>query len=283
MTELSGSPAIGQMQARWASGVVLALLAPVVAAMAAAGRAGSVSVLLAVGVYSGIALLVLRGYGALAASSPFGAANFITLVRAGFAALLCGLAGEALATGGGLAAERPEAAGFWGWMLPLGGALALILDGLDGWIARRMRQESAFGARFDMEVDALFILALATVTLTTGRAGAWILLAGLLRYAFLAVGWIWPALAAPLPPSLRRKAACVLMGIALVGALIPMLPAAGAGILAGAGVLAIVWSFAVDTLWLLRQRDGAVVDKYVTCEEHGRMANRFNGVGHVEE
>ena len=33
---------------------------------------------------------------------------------------------------------------------------------------------------------------------------------GLMRYAFVAAGWRWPALARPLPPSLRRKAVCVL-------------------------------------------------------------------------
>ena len=39
--------------------------------------------------------------------------------------------------------------------------LLLALDGLDGWAARRQGLVSAFGARFDMEVDALLILALA--------------------------------------------------------------------------------------------------------------------------
>ena len=45
------------------------------------------------------------------------------------------------------------------------------------------------------------------------------------------------------------------IGIALVVALVPAVPAAAAGVLAGAGVLALVYSFAMDTVWLLRQRN----------------------------
>ena len=37
-------------------------------------------------------------------------------------------------------------------------SVALILDGVDGKVARRTRNASAFGARFDMEVDAFLIL-----------------------------------------------------------------------------------------------------------------------------
>jgi hypothetical protein len=35
---------------------------------------------------------------------------------------------------------------------------------------------------------------------------------------------------------------------------VPAVPAAAAGVLAGAGVLAVVYSFVVDTVWLLRRR-----------------------------
>jgi phosphatidylglycerophosphate synthase len=37
----------------------------------------------------------------------------------------------------------------------------LALDGLDGWLARRFGLASAYGARFDMEVDGFLILVLA--------------------------------------------------------------------------------------------------------------------------
>ena len=39
-------------------------------------------------------------------------------------------------------------------------SVALALDGVDGWVARRTRTVSALGARFDMEVDAFLVLML---------------------------------------------------------------------------------------------------------------------------
>ena len=49
---------------------------------------------------------------------------------------------------------------------------ALILDAVDGWLARRTRTATELGARFDMEVDAFLILALSVfVSRAAGRAG----------------------------------------------------------------------------------------------------------------
>ena len=87
---------------------------------------------------------------------------------------------------------------------------ATALDGVDGWLARRSGMSSAFGARFDMEVDALLILALSVLAWHHGKAGAWVLLSGLLRYVFLAAGWTWPRMQRPLPASRRRQAVCVI-------------------------------------------------------------------------
>jgi phosphatidylglycerophosphate synthase len=222
--------------------------------IAGEGRAGTTAAVASAGVYATVAVLVLQAIAAPGAPSRFGSANLVTLLRAGIAALVTGQALEALATGTGLLAGPGEIGDLWAWAVPVGAALALILDGIDGWLARRGRIASAFGARFDMEADALLVLGLSLAVLASGRAGRWILLAGALRYAFVAAGALWPALAAPLPPSFRRKAFCVAIGIALVVALVPGVPAAAAGVLAGAGVLALVYSFAVDTVWLLRRR-----------------------------
>ena len=238
-------------------GVVAAVAALAVASLAKVGHAGIVSALGTAGVGAVVAALVLRALAAPGAPGQFGLANRVTLVRAGIAVLLCGLGTEGLLTGEGLAARPADGRDIWTWLLPLGALGALVLDGIDGWLARRLRLESALGARFDMEVDALLILALSLLVLAAGRAGAWVLAAGLLRYGFVAAGWAWPALAAPLPPSFRRKAVCVFLGVALAAALVPVVPAASAGILAGAGVLAILGSFAVDTIWLLLRRPRA--------------------------
>jgi phosphatidylglycerophosphate synthase len=66
------------------------------------------------------------------------------------------------------------------------GAILLALDGVDGWIARRNGLSGEFGALFDMESDAFFMLLLCLMLygLPDGF-GAWILLPGLLRYLFV--------------------------------------------------------------------------------------------------
>ena len=229
-------------------------------AIAGAGRAGIAAAVASAGIYATIAALVLQAIAAPDAPSRFGSANVVTLLRAAIAAFVTGLALETLATGSGLLATPGEVGDLWGWAVPAGALLALMLDGLDGWLARRWQMASTFGARFDMEADGLLVLGLSLAVLASGRAGPWVLVAGGLRYLFVAIGALWPALRAPLPPSFRRKAVCVAIGIALVIALVPAMPGGVAGILVGAGVLALVYSFAADTVWLLRRAPTALTN-----------------------
>ena len=58
------------------------------------------------------------------------------------------------------------------------------------------------GSRFDMETDAALILVLAIFVWRNGKAGPWVLLSGLLRYIFVAAGWMWPWMARRWPPTL---------------------------------------------------------------------------------
>ncbi len=244
---------IARAEAGHAIGLVGALAALALLAIGIAGHAGTAAAIATAGIYATIAVLVLQAATAAGAPSRFGSANTVTLLRAGIAALVTGLALEALGTGRGLLALPGEIGDLWAWAVPAGAVVALILDGIDGWLARHRRIASAFGARFDMEADALLILGLSLASFAAGRAGIWVLTAGALRYVFLLSARLWPALAMPLPPSFRRKAVCVAIGVALVLGLVPAVSAATAGVLAGAGVLAVAYSFAVDTLWLIRQ------------------------------
>src|SRR5438876_11587847 len=89
----------------------------------------------------------------LAGHHPFprlGAANRITLMRAGVA---CLIASRVLDPAPLDSTER--------WVLVVLAGAALLLDGADGWAARRQGLASAFGARFDMETDAFAIAVLA--------------------------------------------------------------------------------------------------------------------------
>jgi phosphatidylglycerophosphate synthase len=131
-------------------------------------------------------------------------------------------------------------------------ATVVMLDGADGWLARRSGIASDFGARFDMEIDALLIMALAILAWQHGKAGSWVLLSGLLRYAFVAAGWLAPWLAAPLPPSRRRQAVCVVQIAGLFVAVSPMVTPPPSAIVAAAALLALAGSFLVDIVWLWR-------------------------------
>ena len=68
--------------------------------------------------------------------------------------------------------------------------VALVLDAVDGWVARRTGTVSALGARFDMEVDAFLILVLSVYV--AHSTGAWVLAIGAARYTFGAAGWLLP-------------------------------------------------------------------------------------------
>jgi phosphatidylglycerophosphate synthase len=133
--------------------------------------------------------------------------------------------------------------------------LALLLDGIDGAVARRWGRVTAFGARFDMELDALLIMVLAVLVWQTEKTGAWVLLIGLMRYAFVVAGWYWRWLEGTLPPSRRRQALCVVQSVALLIALAPLVSPAVAVTVALGALALLVYSFAVDVLWLFRRRE----------------------------
>jgi phosphatidylglycerophosphate synthase len=129
-------------------------------------------------------------------------------------------------------------------------AVALILDGVDGKVARRTGTSTALGARFDMEVDAFLILVLSVYVAT--QLGPWVLLIGGMRYAFVAAARVLPWLNAPLPPSFARKTVAALQGICLLLAGAQLLPYAvnlGIALLALGSLL---WSFGRDVRWLYR-------------------------------
>ncbi len=131
-------------------------------------------------------------------------------------------------------------------------AVALVLDGIDGQVARRTGTASPFGARFDMEVDAFLILVLSV--LVAESLGGWVLLIGAIRYAFVLAGRALPWLTAPLPHSRARKAVAALQGIALTVVAAGVLPRAGAVAAVATALAALLWSFGRDVRLLHRAR-----------------------------
>ena len=169
----------------------------------------------------------------------------MTLTRASLTALLWGVIAELLF--GNVLVLDPQMR----WLLVLTATVALLSDGVDGWAARRSGMASDFGAHFDMEADALFLLVLSMLVYATGDVGAWVMASGALRYAFVLSGYWWPQLAMPLPPLWRRKAICVLQFTVLIVALAPIVPAAAAQMLCLGGLALLGYSFAADLIWLV--------------------------------
>ncbi|HJZ73965.1 MAG TPA: CDP-alcohol phosphatidyltransferase family protein [Vicinamibacterales bacterium] len=215
-----------------------------VVSLAAAARTGlPLSDLYAVKAPAAFALAMLVALGFLHEHHPFarfGPANQVTTARALGVALIVGLVGELRAPV--LAATAAAAS-----------VVVTMLDGVDGWLARRHRIASAYGARFDMEVDALLILTLSILAWRFEKAGVWVIASGAMRYAFVAAGAGWTWLRAPLPPSRRRQAVCVIQVAALTLALVPVIVPPVSTAIAAAALAALVSSFLIDILWLWRR------------------------------
>lgn len=175
----------------------------------------------------------------------FGPANRVTLARATLVGGVTALVADSFG-------HRAPVAALVGLAV-----LALLLDAVDGQVARRTGTATALGARFDMEVDAFLILVLCVYVAVP--LGPWVLAIGAMRYLFVAASWVLPWLRAPLPPSTARKAVAALQGVVLVAAgagIAPRGPAQGAVALA---LALLVWSFGRDVGWLWRTRERAAV------------------------
>jgi phosphatidylglycerophosphate synthase len=189
------------------------------------------------------AIIMLVAIGFLPRHHPFtrlGPANQITTLRAMLVALVAALYGEPRFPIVAVSAAATS-------------LLVTALDGVDGWLARRHRMASNFGAHFDMEIDALLILVLAILVTQFEKAGPWVILSGLLRYIFVAAGKYWPRLRAPLAPSRRRQTICVVQILALTVAMLPTIQPPLSTSIAAAALVALAYSFLIDTLWLLNR------------------------------
>lgn len=140
------------------------------------------------------------------------------------------------------------------WVLVAIAAIALVLDGADGWLARWQGFSSNFGARFDMEVDSALALTLALHGVISAGVGPHILLLGLPRYVFAVAQFAYPWLGGALPPRFSRKVVCVLQLSVLIIVLVPIVPLALSNALVGVAALALAWSFWGDVAWLRRSR-----------------------------
>jgi phosphatidylglycerophosphate synthase len=135
-------------------------------------------------------------------------------------------------------------------------AVALALDAVDGWVARRTRT-TATGARVDGEVDAFLILVLSVYV--ANAVSPWVLAIGAARYVFFAAGWPLPWLRAELPPRFWRKNVAAAQGVFLTVAASQMLSRTATQTLLIVAFALLAESFGRDVWWLWRHRHGTLV------------------------
>jgi phosphatidylglycerophosphate synthase len=169
-------------------------------------------------------------------------ADRVTLTRA---VLACGVAVLVAAGVSGLTVSTP--------VLVALASVALVLDAVDGRVARRTGTVHPFGARFDLETDAFLILVLAVHV--AAALGWWVLVTGGARYLLLlvtgAARWA-PWLRGRVPARLWRKVVAAYQGIALTGAAAGVLPPAPTTVAVAAGLGLLVVSFGTEVATLRR-------------------------------
>jgi phosphatidylglycerophosphate synthase len=129
--------------------------------------------------------------------------------------------------------------------------LALLLDAVDGQVARRTGSVTRLGARFDMEADAFLILVLSLSAAPV--VGWWVLAIGFARYALLLAERGWPWLRVPVPPRYWRKVVAAIQGVTLAVVVGGALPVVAAVVLLVGALGLLAESFGRDVVWLARR------------------------------
>ncbi|MGO1975058.1 MAG: CDP-alcohol phosphatidyltransferase family protein [Propionibacteriaceae bacterium] len=178
---------------------------------------------------------------------PLGAANLVTLGRLVGTSVVAGLLLGHLVRG-----PSPVAV----IALAVVATACLLLDGVDGRLARSRGTTSDFGARFDVETDAALLLLLSIAVPLFGPVGWWVILAGLLRYLYVGAALLVPALRTPFPPRMSRKVISMAQNVALLAALaLPVLITLPGWVVPAVLALcltALCWSFGRDIAWQIR-------------------------------
>lgn len=194
--------------------------------------------LLGVVTLGSFALLVVSFRGQWTGRGRFGVANAITATRLGLVVLS--------------AFAQPMIAPATFCAVAVG---ITLLDGIDGWVARRQGLASEFGAHFDMETDAAFILLFTSALWLRHLLPVWIIAAGMLRPAFVlwqtACTWVG-SVSESAPGSNERRTLfgrVAFVVLALGSALAWVLPRYLGVWTAGLGLVLVSVSFARSFFW----------------------------------
>jgi phosphatidylglycerophosphate synthase len=232
-----------QRTSRW-TGPVAGLLAQALLLAVLATAAGTGVAGVAVGAAYAVIIAAALAHGLTGRPDErLGPASWVTLARATLAV------GVAALTVDSFTHDVPV-----GLLVTLA-AVALVLDLVDGALARRTGTATALGARFDGEIDAFLILALSVYVVPA--YGAWVLAAGVARYVFLAGEWLLPWMRAPLPRRGWRRVVAGTQGVVLTVAAADVLPRTLMQVLLAAALVLLAASFGSVVWWLWRHRADA--------------------------
>ena len=134
----------------------------------------------------------------------FGPADLVTLARATLSCGVAALVADSFVEAGSVGTQAQS------WWIA---TVALLLDAVDGRVARLTGTVSRFGARLDGEADAFLMLVLSLYvagSVVAGSAGAGALAIGVLaigamRYLFAMAGWVLPWMRAQLPAAVLAE------------------------------------------------------------------------------
>lgn len=213
----------------------VALLAALAGTVGLGGFGWAAGITCAIIIDAGLAYGLVRS-----GADGLGPADLVTLTRATLACGVAALTADALG--------RPPAVG----TLVALTVVALVLDSVDGAVARRTGTASPLGASFDMEVDAFLILVLSVYV--SRSTGAWVLAIGAARYAFLGASRLLPWMRRSLPPRYWRKVVAATQGVVLACAAADVLPHFLTGAAIVASLVLLTESFGRDVMWLRRHR-----------------------------
>ena len=151
-----------------------------------------------------------------------------------------------------------------GWGVFVIFAIAGITDFFDGLAARRLGS-TTFGAKLDMELDAFFIFMLAIAATVYYNQKQLILVAGLLRYAYVFLLLLLPD-AGDMHPLFRflSKGACALAEILLIIITAPLIGAAARNIASLTVVCVLCASFLLDAVLRILLKGGVASPQSAT-------------------
>jgi phosphatidylglycerophosphate synthase len=227
------------------TGPVIGLIGQLALLAALAGTVGLSRVGWVVGITCGVITYAARvrckvGAAAQHGADALGPADQVTLTRATLAGGVAALIADSFG--------RPTPV----TMLVALAVVGLVLDAVDGWVARHTDSASPFGARFDMEVDAFLILVLSVYVARS--AGAWVLAIGVARYAFVVAGWLMPWMRESMPPRYWCKVVAATQGIVLTVAVADILPRFWTDAALAISLALLAESFGREVRWLWRHR-----------------------------